>query len=459
VPLGIYSLVSPVFLVLCLALLVAQFKLPRRLAFAPLLIAAAHFQFMPVIEVGAAFDTVKLVILAGVLRAWRDNLLVWTSRNPLDLLVAAWAGWVFLSGFAHDPPDHNPITIRLSQIYGIGGSYLYARAFIRTPDDFLRYAKGLAIIVVPLAVFTLFEKFAQQNLYGLISSGNPGIIIRGERVRATGPFAHPILLGTFAATSLVLVGALYRTQKRWFYLGAAACTVIVFSSASSGPIVTTASGLMGLLLWRWRLSVGRIRAVVILMFVALHLVMQAPVWYLMARIDLAGGSTGWHRAELITAAIRHFDEWWFTGTDHTRHWIAYGVEWSGYHTDITNYYLVMGVMGGFPLLLLFGAILIKSFQLLGRQMRALRRAKDPHEFTLWCVGAALFAHCFTFLSIGYFDQSYAPLFLMIGAIPGLCAVARKRLVLTPSEVARETPGATTSSDSSPEESSGHAMGR
>jgi hypothetical protein len=109
-------------------------------------------------------------------------------------------------------------------------------------------------------------------------------------------------------------------------------------------------------------------------------------------------------------------------------------------------------MGGFPLLLLFVGILIKSFQLLGRRMRVLRRAKDPHEFTLWCVGAALFAHCFTFLSIGYFDQSYAPLFLMIGAIPGLCAAVGKRPAIgtdqigpkeTRSRPAAETaPGAT-----------------
>lgn len=411
---------NPIFIFLVITLLVVQFKLPRQFAFAPLLIAACHFQFVPVIQLGASFDTAKLVILAGLIRASRERLLTWSSRQPLDLLVAAWAGWVLLSGFAHNPPDHNPITIRLSQIYGILGTYLYARAFIRSPDDFLRYAKCLAVVVVPLALLALYEKFAQQNLYGLIGSGASGVTIRTGRVRAGGPFAHPILLGTFAATSLVLLAALYRSQKRWCLIGIVTCAVIVFSSASSGPIVTLFSGSMALLLWRWRTSVGRIRTLVILTFIALHMVMQAPVWYLMARIDLAGGSTGWHRAELITAAVRHFDEWWLTGTDYTRHWIAYGIEWSAYHTDITNYYIGMGVMGGLPLLLLFVGILIKSFQLLGRRMRVLRKAKDPHEFTLWCVGASLFAHCFTFLSIGYFDQSYVPLLLAIGAVPGLC---------------------------------------
>lgn len=152
----------------------------------------------------------------------------------------------------------------------------------------------------------------------------------------------------------------------------------------------------------------------------LHLAMQAPVWYLMARIDLAGGSTGWHRAELITAALNHLGEWWMTGTDYTRHWIAYGIDWSAYHTDITNHYIAMGVTGGLPLMLLFIGIMLKGFQMLGRRMRQLRQARDPLEFTLWSVGASLFAHCFTFLSISYFDQSTVPHMLVIGALPGLC---------------------------------------
>lgn len=411
---------SPLFVVLALALLAAQFALPRRLAFLPLIIAAAHFQIVPLIEAGAAFDTVKLVILAGLIRAMRERTFTWSARQPLDLLVAAWSVWVILSGFAHNPPDHNPITIRLSQIYGIAGSYLYARAFIRSPEDYLRYVRCLASVVLPLALLAIYEKYAQQNLYGLLGSGTSGVTIRTGRVRAAGPFAHPILLGTFAATSAVLLAALYRQNKRWSLIGAAACAVTVFGSASSGPIVTLFSGLMGLALWRWRTSVGRIRVLVILTFVALHMAMQAPVWYLMARIDLAGGSTGWHRAELITAAVNHIGEWWLTGTDYTRHWIAYGVPWSANHTDITNYYIGMGVMGGLPCLLLFVGILFKAFQLLGRRMRVLRAEQDPLEFVLWTVGASLFAHCFTFLSVGYFDQSYVPLMLVLGAVPGLC---------------------------------------
>lgn len=406
-----------------MALVVAQFALPRRFAFAPLLIAACHFQNVPVIQLGVSFDTVKLVILAGLFRAAREKRLTWTTRQPMDVLVAAWSIWVLISGIFHNPPDHNPITIRLSQIYGIAGTYLYARAFLRDRDAFLRFSKCLAILIIPLALEALVERYLKENLYGMLAGGSVGVTIREGRVRASGPFAHPILLGTFAATSMVLLTPLYSREKKWSVIGAAACAITVFSSASSGPILTLLSGMMALALWRWRTSVGKIRTLIICIFITLHLVMEAPVWYLMARIDLAGGSTGWHRAELITAAIKHLGDWWLTGTDYTRDWIAYGVPWSAYQTDITNYYLGMGVMGGLPEMILFIAILIKGFQLLGRRMRALRIAEDPAKFILWSVGACLFAHCFTFLSIAYFDQSYVPFCLVLGVVPGLCTVS------------------------------------
>ena len=96
--------------------------------------------------------------------------------------------------------------------------------------------------------------------------------------------------------------------------------------------------------------------------------MKAPAYYLLARIDLTGSSTSWHRAALIDMALGHLSEWWAFGTDHTRHWMPYGVPWSDNHSDITNYYISMGVNGGLPLMLLFIAILAKAFYA-GRWLR------------------------------------------------------------------------------------------
>ncbi|MFN7141060.1 MAG: hypothetical protein ACK4UN_17155, partial [Limisphaerales bacterium] len=181
--------------------------------------------------------------------------------------------------------------------------------------------------------------------------------------------------------------------------------------------------------WRWRWHLRRVLTLTIVLFVALAFLMEAPVWYLIARIDLAGGSTSWHRAELIHQAIRHFDEWWLIGTDYTRHWMAYGIEWSEDHVDITNHYITLGVRGGILLMGIFIIFLIRAFQALGRGMKALQLSGDTQsEFLLWCVGASLFLHAFTFMAISYFDQSYV-FFCSVVAGSGL-GVLHTQLVAT-----------------------------
>ena len=69
------------------------------------------------------------------------------------------------------------------------------------------------------------------------------------------------------------------------------------------------------------------------------LLMKQPVWHLLARIDLVGGSTGWHRYHLVDKFFDYFHEWWLLGTPNTGHWGP------GLH-DVTNQFVAEGVSGG-----------------------------------------------------------------------------------------------------------------
>jgi len=156
--------------------------------------------------------------------------------------------------------------------------------------------------------------------------------------------------------------------------------------------------------------------------------MNDPVYYLMARIDITGGSTGWHRAALIDSSIHHLSEWWLTGTDHTRHWMPTGVYSSENHTDITNHFLQMGVYGGLPLIVLFCAIIFRAFASLSEVLRVSKAASIHDRFMIWTLGAVLFGHTTAFLGISYFDQTVVFLYLVLAAIGSLYAVkvARNR---------------------------------
>jgi hypothetical protein len=199
--------------------------------------------------------------------------------------------------------------------------------------------------------------------------------------------------------------------------------------------MSLAAGMGALALWRYREKVRWIRIAAVTSLVLLHLVMKSPVWYLLARIDLMGGSTGWHRAELITQALNHISEWWVIGTDHTRHWMPSGVWWNEDHTDITNYYLKMGVVGGLGLMLAFFAIVWASFRLLGNRLHALRLERSSAEYVLWCLGSALFVHAVTFISVSYYDQTYALFWIPVGIVAALCAGSR-----VPARAPRASPG-------------------
>lgn len=410
---------STLLLVPCLILLVAQFCVPRRLGFAPLIIATF---LLPNLSIALGFTTCRLLIVAALCRAVGKGEFSWSKNNALDVLFLCWSSFAILSAFFHHPVEENPFTAKMSLVYDVFGTYLVGRAFLRTTDDILALSRFLAVVLIPLALLMTFESLTGHNLYSVFGE-TASEWSRAGRVRAGGPFGGSILAGSAAGTAAALVLALYWTRDRRLAIaGIIASLTIVHCSASSGPVVSLLAAFLGVALWRYRASIGKIRTGVILTLIGLHLIMKAPVWYLIARIDFIGGSSSWGRAELITQALDHLNEWWFSGTDHTRHWMPYGIEWNAAHTDITNYYIKMGVWGGLGLMLTFILILFKSFQFLGRTIAALRLRHDSSEFLLWCVGAALFAHAVTFFSVSYYDQSYVPLFLLIGAISGISTV-------------------------------------
>ena len=156
----------------------------------------------------------------------------------------------------------------------------------------------------------------------------------------------------------------------------------------------------------------------------LSLAMQAPVWYLFAKLSNVTGGTGWHRAYLIDQTISHFNEWWLFGTVVTAHWGPSGevIAADPRMMDITNHYVMEGVKGGVLKLALFVAILVQGFKAVGRARRA-ETPGSPAAFYIWAMGVALFTHCLSFLSVTYFDQSILALYWLLAAI--VCTTGKK----------------------------------
>jgi hypothetical protein len=207
---------------------------------------------------------------------------------------------------------------------------------------------------------------------------------------------------------------------------------MVIASASSGPAMSAVIGGGAVMLWRLRGYTRAFRWSLVAAYFGLMLVMERPPYYIIQRLEVVGGSTGWYRSHLIDVAIERLDEWWLAGTDYTRHWM-FGNAVSENHIDITSHYLSLGVIGGLPLLFLHIGILSAGYSLVGRAMvrRADAAGWNREQAMIWALGCALLAHTVTCISVSYFDQSVMFMYLTLAAIGSMYAAPQEGTVAQP----------------------------
>ncbi|OGO13699.1 MAG: hypothetical protein A2Y53_04375 [Chloroflexi bacterium RBG_16_47_49] len=368
------------------------------------------------IELGSfSFPVIRMLLAVGLVRVIIRGERLVGRMNSLDWLMLVWATWALISSIFHEVPSA-ALIFRLGLVYNSCGIYFLLRIYCQSFDDVVRLCRITAILLIPMAVEMIYEKMTVHNFFSVLGGVPESSPIREGKIRAQGAFAHSILAGTVGAVSLPLMIGLWQRYKKTAVAGILACFLIIFASASSGPIMTSIAAIGALFMWRYRHKMRIIRWVAVVGYIVLDIAMTAPAYYLISRIDLVGGSTGWHRSFLIETAFNHLQEWWLAGTDYTRHWMPTGVPWSAEHADITNHYLKMGVIGGLPLMLLFIATLFKGFSFVGQTLQRAVNLPKESQFIVWVLGAALFSHAVTFIAVSYFDQSYVFIYLTLAAI-------------------------------------------
>lgn len=405
--------------VLAVSEAVMLLTLPKKWAALPLILGAAYSPPGAGIEIGPFnFSFIRLVIAAGFIRVVIRREWIQNGLNKIDWLIFASAAWTLFSCLFHKDL-YAAFVFGLGFVYNTCGAYFLFRIFCSDEDHIIHLVKITAIILTPVAIEMLFEKLTAFNYFSILGSIDKAPNIRNEIIRANGPFAHAILAGTVGAVCFPMMVGIWRIRKGFALLGISACLMMIITSASSGPILSAFSAVLALCLWHLRNKMHLIRLIAVLGYIAMEVIMKSPAYYIIARLDFAGGSTGWHRAKLIESAIDHLGEWWLAGTDYTRHWMPTGVSWSPDHTDITNHYLQMGVIGGLPLTLLLICAFVAGFSIVGRRMRESSGISVKQKFFIWSTGASLFAHAVTCTSVSYFDQSFVFLYLTFGVIGSL----------------------------------------
>jgi len=396
------------------------FRMSRPRAFLPLVLGAAYMTRGQVLELGSLnFSVIRILVLVGCARVFVRGERLSGGLNRLDWSVLIWAAWFLAAGMFH---SEDGVILRLGIVWTDLGAYFLFRVFVGSLDDVKHVFRCLCVVVVPIAVAMLAERVYGHNWFAALGGVAPEASLRHGKFRAMGPFAHAILAGTVGAMCVPMAVLEWRSNRKYAIAGLFGSLGMVYASGSSGPALMTVAILAAMFLWRWRERLRVMRWAVLGGLIILNAIMNDPVYFLLARIDITGGSTGWHRAELIRSSIMHLSEWWAVGTDYTRHWMPTGIHANTRHTDITNFYLQMGVWGGLLLMVLFIATLYVAFEGIGQALQRTIGARHPQIFLIWTIGSILFGHIVNFFSISYFDQSIVFFYLtlaIVGMLIGL----------------------------------------
>ena len=411
------TLVNPIALAIVLICGIAMLLVPRRFAVWPFIAVCCFIAPAQRIAIfGVNFDMLRIMVLFGVARLavrgeW--NLQKWLL---VDYLVILWAGYaVFATMIVHGSME--ALKYECGIAFDLIGMYFFFRCVVRNWEDISSLVLGFAVASIPTVLAFLIENSTVRKIFGFMGGVPDVTLVRDGRLRCQGPFGHPILAGCFWAATLPLLVA------RWWDPKCSRTLTIVASAAAFFTVILTASGtpatalaflIAGTMLYPFRGHMRTIRWGALIAVICLHLVMKAPVWSLLGRFTLVSGSTGFHRVTLIDAAIDHFHEWGFIGSNvGTGHW--------GYFlVDVTNMYVAWGVHGGIGLLGLFLWVIFRCFGGVGRLLR-INEGDPPRRAMSWALGLALFTHVASFIGVSYWGQINMVWYLHLAIIASLVA--------------------------------------
>jgi hypothetical protein len=432
--------------VFCLLL----FILPRRHALVPVIMVCCYMTMgQSVVVAGFHFTMIRLLLLCGWLRVLIRGELRTAKFNRLDFMILGWSVLSFVTYVALWQTS-DAVVYKLGGVFNILTSYWLLRMLLVDSADVLQAIRELAVLVVPLAGMMLLEKSTGRNMFSVFGGVAEMTAVRDGVLRCNGPFSHPILAGTFGATTLPLLACLWVDGGKGKVLavaGVVSAVIIGVTSGSSGPILALLSGAMGLGLWRWRAHMKLMRRSLVAGLAGMQMVMKAPVWFLLARVDIFSGSTGFHRAMLIDSALRNLGDWWLAGTKST---LAWAEEDQGLF-DVTNQYIEVGAEGGLASMLLFIWIIVTAFRMVGVTWRLMDELGESFasQFLIWGMGAALLAHVISYISVSYFDQNFLNWYLLLAMIAtvsdefaelaSVARVAPQETIAQPEEVFADGP--------------------
>jgi hypothetical protein len=249
---------------------------------------------------GFHFHAIRIVLLVGFIRILTRGELRKLKMTSIDWVLIAYAiltyGLMGLrTGVWQEP---------VGRAYDVLLSYFVIRCLVTSFDDLKNLSRDLALFIIPMALCMILESWTGKNVFDSMG-GHDFESQRAGRYRCVGAFRGPHTAGAFAATLLPLfVGLFFVRRSRWIAVaGLIAATAITYTANASGALMAYLGSLVGLVLWRSRKDMRKIRWAIVASVVAWGFFVKAPIWYIPSKIsDLTGGDgchTSWNSVTII----------------------------------------------------------------------------------------------------------------------------------------------------------------
>jgi hypothetical protein len=426
------TMLHPLVAVWLLIAIVLILIRPRGQALTVFLFSCFTIPIGQVVVVGGVhFTVLRILVLAGLARraSFRGSGGKFPKGfNPVDQVVVLWTvsalvilslQWMNMQALIHNLGDF---------LDAVGG-YLVVRFLIYNGKSIRRTIKVLAGICVIQGVCMINEQITHQNIFGHLGGMSLAVTVRDGKIRSEGVMGC-IYAGVFAGVLIPVFLWLWTAGKARIVAlaGLAGATAMVITSNSSTSWMALGASIVGLAFWPLRKQMRLVRWGFAITLLALHLVMHAPVWSLIARVDLTGSSSSYHRYYLVDNCVRHFGDWWLLGYKYYDTW-----GWSMW--DLCNQFVVVALLGGLLTLVFYIAIFSRSFGAIGKARKQVNGDRG-REWLLWCLGADLFANVVAHFGINYMAQMMVSLFPLLACISVATFEARWGTVRSAEETVR-----------------------
>lgn len=429
------TVLHPIVLLAMVITIILLLVLPRKYMIVPFLFATFLVPIgQEIFITGLHVLVLRIIVLAGWVRLVGAKLAkpgrsFGAKWNSVDTAFLLWVSFHALS-FMLLYQEKAAVINQCGYLWDYVGGFFLLRFMIQDQQDVNRAIGCFVGLAVILAACMAREQLTGQNIFGLLGGVRLVSEVRNGRIRSQAVFQHAILAGTFGATLLPLFLSAWKSHKSKVLgiVGVASSSLMALLSASSTPLIGLGSAILAVCCWPFRKHLRALRWGILFAVVGLHLVMNAPVWFLIARVSLIPDSSSYHRAQLINQFILHFKDWALLGTKSN-------ANWGNEMIDTSNQFVEEGESGGLIAFLCFLAVIWRSFLRVGRARISAEGNDQRSEWYLWLLGAALFAHVTTFVGIFYFDQLQVSWFALLAMISAATApfIEGKQLAGAPGE--------------------------